>query len=402
MADVGALRQALVEHLKQEGSIRTAAVERVFVSVPRHVFVPQASVEEAYADRVVRIKEQNGNLLSSCSQPAIIAEMLEQLAVSAGNRILEIGTGSGYTAALLAALTGPHGSVTTIDIEADLVGAAREHLDTAGFTAVKTLVGDGALGDCESAPFDRILLTASSTDIAAAWWEQLASDGRLVMPLSLKGVQKSVAFARRDATLISETMIDCGFILLRGMDQSSDHIYTLSREPPVFLAADHTVEVDRPALAQRLLSERPIETTVPITVNPRELLASLATWLGFKEPCSCKLETHGEDLLHLPTITRRSFDYRLSVGLCARDTVVLLHLDNKLRVYRFGPRESLAQRLADRLLEWDRLGRPGSANVRIVAMPRSNRDPATLALADEILERPHTTFCLMRRDSATN
>ncbi|MBC5829745.1 MAG: methyltransferase domain-containing protein [Candidatus Eremiobacteraeota bacterium] len=396
------LRQALVEHLKQEGSIRTAAVEEAFLSVPRHVFVPQASLEEAYADRVVRIKEQNGNLLSSCSQPAIIGEMLEQLSVSAGNRILEIGTGSGYTAALLAALTGPRGTVTTVDIEADLVRQAREHLDTAGFAAVKTVAGDGALGDCESAPFDRVLLTASSTDIAAAWWQQLAPGGRLVMPLSLKGMQKSVGFARRDRILISETMIDCGFILLRGIDESSDQVYTLSREPPVFLAADRTVEVARPALAQRLLYERPIETTVPITVSPRELLASLAIWLGFKEPCCCKLETHGEDLLHLPTITRRSYDYRFSVGLCARDTVALLHLDNKLWVYRFGPQENLAHRLADRVLEWDRLGRPGSANLRIVAMPHSDPDPATLALADEILERPHTTFCLMWRGNVTN
>ncbi len=395
MADVLALRHALVEHLKREGSIRTAEVERAFLSVPRHVFVPQASVEEAYADRVVRIKEQDGTLLSSCSQPAIIAEMLEQLQVSEGQRVLEIGTGSGYTAALLAALAGPLGSVTTIDIEADLVRDAREHLHTAGYPAVTALARDGALGDPENAPFNRVLLTVSATDIATAWWEQLAADGRLVMPLSLKGVQKSVAFARRDGTLISETMVDCGFILLRGADESSDQVLTLSRDPPVFLGTENTLDIDGSTVAQRLLNERPIETTIPIAVHPRELLGSLTIWLGFKELACCKLETHGEELLHLPTITRRSYDYRFSVGLCGRDTVALLHLDNKLRVYRFGPDERLASRLSDRLLEWDRLQRPGAGNLRIIAMPRSKEDPSTLALADEALQRRHTTFCLM-------
>ncbi len=396
MADVRELRHALVQHLKREGSIQSGAVEEAFLCVPRHIFVPQATLEEAYADRVVRIKEDNGNLLSSCSQPAIIAEMLEQLAVSPGCRVLEIGTGSGYTAALLAALAGSHGAVTTLDIEADLIRSAQEHLATAGFPAVKALARDGALGDPEGAPFDRILLTVSSTDVAAAWWEQLDPDGRLVMPLSLKGVQKSVAFARKDGALVSETMIDCGFISLRGSDESSDQILTLSREPPVFLAAHNAVHIDGSTLARRLLDQRPIETTVPIAISARELLGSVSIWLSFKEPGCCKLETHGENFLTLPTITRSS-DYRFSVGLCSGDTVALLHLGNKLKVYRFGPDERLANRLAERVLEWDRLSRPGSATLRIIAMPRDKNNPAMLSQADEILQRRHTTFCLLWR-----
>lgn len=398
MADVLALRHALVDHLKREGSIRTERVEHAFTSVPRHVFVPQASVEEAYADRVVRIKEEDGILLSSCSQPAIIAEMLEQLQVLEGNRVLEIGTGSGYTAALLSALAGPLGSVTTIDIEAALVAEAREHLTTAGYTRVKTLASDGVLGDPENAPFDRVLLTVSAADIAAAWWEQLAADGRLVMPLSLKGMQKSVAFARRDASLISETMVDCGFIMLRGAGRSSDRILTLSRDPPVYFAVENAVDLDPSTLAQRLLNERPIQTTIPVSVQRRELFGSVTIWLGFKELACCKLETQGEDLLHLPSITRPSSDYRFSVGLYSRDTVALLHVDNELRVYRFGPDERLSRRLADRVLEWDQLGRPGAASFRIIAMPHGKEDPSALAVADVALQRRHTTFCLMWSD----
>jgi protein-L-isoaspartate(D-aspartate) O-methyltransferase len=356
--------------------------------------VPQASVEEAYADRVVRIKEGNGQLLSSCSQPAIIAEMLEQLQVDEGHRVLEIGTGSGYTAALLSALAGPRGSVSSIDIEPDLVRDAQEHLSTAGYPAVRALAADGALGDPENAPFDRLLLTVSATDIARAWWEQLAPNGRLVMPLSLKGVQKSVAFAREDSILVSETMIDCGFILLRGSDESSDRVLLLNREPPVFLGAESTAHIDASRITQRLLGERPADTTVPLAVHPRDLLGSVTIWLGFKEPDCCRLETHGDDALELPTITRRSRDYRFSFGLCRDDTIALLDLDDKLRVRRFGPDGELAKRLAARLVEWDRLGRPGAANLRIVAIPRGTADPAKLSFADESLHRRHTTFCL--------
>ncbi len=394
MANVIALRHALVEHLKGEGSIRTASVENAFCAVPRHIFVPQASLEDAYADRVVRIKESEGTLLSSCSQPAIIAEMLEQLAVAQGDRVLEIGTGSGYTAALLASLTGDAGHVTSIDIEPDLVTQAREHLRTAGFAAVKILARDGTIGDPDAAPFDRILLTVSSSDITNAWWQQLAPNGRLVMPLSLKGIQKSIAFAHEGALLKSETMIDCGFIMLRGSDEGLETIHALSRDPPVFLGADSALPLDTAALAKHLLHERPVETAVPMDVYPRELFGSLAIWLGFKEPGCCKVETHGRGAM-LPTITPRSLDYRFSIGLCANDTVALVHFDKKLRIFRFGPDLKLATRLRDRLLEWNKLGRPGSADLQIVAMRNDERDMRMLAHANETIERRHTTFCLI-------
>src|SRR5215204_4057723 len=128
-----------------------------------------------------RGRPARGRPISSSSQPAIMAVMLDQLDVRPGQRVLEIGTGTGYNAALLAELVGGSGAVTTVDIDADLVEQAGRNLDAAGVGGVDVVRGDGSAGGVDvvrgdgsagwpdAAPYDRIILTAAARDLAPAW-----------------------------------------------------------------------------------------------------------------------------------------------------------------------------------------------------------------------------------------
>lgn len=209
-------RAALIAHLERDGSLADAAVRAAMLAVPRHRFLPNEPLARAYADDAIATKFAGGVSISSASQPAIVAQMLQQLALAPGMRVLEIGAGTGYNAALLRALVGSSGRVTTIDIDADLTAAARHHLASIGITDVEIITGDGARGWPAGAPYDRIILTVSAGEIAPAWAAQLAEGGLLVLPLAIGMAQFSVAFAKRGDTLHSRSLVPCGFMPLRG------------------------------------------------------------------------------------------------------------------------------------------------------------------------------------------
>src|SRR4051794_6583807 len=208
----------MVDKLKIDGSIRTTAIEGAFRAVPRHVFLPTASPREVYRDTVIATKVVDGRFVSSSSQPSLMAEMLEQLGVAPGQRVLEIGTGTGYNAALLAHAVGESGRVTTIDLDEDTVAAARQHLSDLGLDRVQVVCADGNHGFAPNGPYDRVILTVGATDIAPAWHEQLAADGRLVLPLTLVGsFMRVVALERRGEHgeyLESISTANCSFMML--------------------------------------------------------------------------------------------------------------------------------------------------------------------------------------------
>ena len=129
---VPALQHALLATLKHNGLLRSPHVEAAFHAVPRHLFLPGVPLDEVYRDGSVSIKQRDGVSISSSSQPSMMAIMLEQLDLQPGQRVLEIGTGTGYNAALMAQMVGATGHVVTIDLDADLVDHARAHLAAAG------------------------------------------------------------------------------------------------------------------------------------------------------------------------------------------------------------------------------------------------------------------------------
>ncbi|MGH3800269.1 MAG: methyltransferase, FxLD system, partial [Pseudonocardiaceae bacterium] len=245
------LRHELADHLRDQGTMRTERVEAAVRAVPRHEFVPAVSLEEAYADQPVHTKHDGyGASISAASQPTIVAMMLEQLQVEPGHRVLELGAGTGYNAGLLAHQAGEGGQVTTIDVDDDIMEGARSGLAAAGFENVRVILGDGALGDADGAPYDRIIATVGAYGVPAAWLEQLAPDGRLVVPLRLRGsVSRSIAFERAGGSWRSIGSEMCTFMPLRGIADDARHMVSLTSDGAVTLQTNQEQVVDAAALS---------------------------------------------------------------------------------------------------------------------------------------------------------
>ncbi len=209
------LRERLVDRLDRSGMLFDEHVRRALLDVPRHRFIPAVGIEDAYEDRALAIKEREGTVISSISQPSMIVQMLQMLDVRNGAAILEIGTGSGYNAALLSRLVRPEGSVTTLEIEADLLELAQRRLCDLGYLNVDVRPAH-ELMHIETR-FDRIVVTARAVDIDQDWWRLLNDGGRLVVPLDIGyGGERAIAFVREGALLRGIDSHACAFLGIRG------------------------------------------------------------------------------------------------------------------------------------------------------------------------------------------
>jgi protein-L-isoaspartate(D-aspartate) O-methyltransferase len=389
------LNEALVDELKSRGWIQTLRIEAAFRAVLRHHFLPGRKLEEVYSDQVVPTKQdQEGQWISSSSQPTIMAIMLEQLGLEPGHKVLEIGAGTGYNAALMAHIVGETGRVITVDIDEDLVEAAREHLALAGFEQVEVVRADGGYGYADAAPFDRIILTVGAPDITPAWLDQLKPNGRIVLPLMLKGSMKSIAFERVDHHLESLSVKDCSFMLLRGDFASIfSKPIQVGPDPNLTLEPINETVIDTNDVYD-LLSGTRKDWPVNIEVTGWDvLLGSLWTWLSLLETRLCKLMAKG-DLVErniLPSLIGMDGKQKLAGTVALLDenglaalmrppghSLVLLPVDKlftgdqpfALYVRQFGSNDSLAQRLIAQIQAWDAAGRPSFEQMRIRAYPK--------------------------------
>ena len=191
-------------------------VARAFEKVLREAFVHGFPLEQVYRDRAITTKTREGILTSSSTQPSLMARMLSRLDVQPGQNVLEVGTGTGYNAALLAELVGPQGTVTTVDIDPDVAAAADASLKAADYERVEVVAGDGGLGAPKNAPYDRIIVTAGVWQIPPAWPEQLSREGGIVLPLRING-SGLAALLRPEGNGLSGRGADpCSFIELEG------------------------------------------------------------------------------------------------------------------------------------------------------------------------------------------
>jgi protein-L-isoaspartate(D-aspartate) O-methyltransferase len=181
-------RRRLVEALQERG-IRDLAVLHAFDQTPRHLFVPTGMRHRAYEDSALPIG--NGQTIS---QPSTHAKYLELLSLTGKERVLEIGTGSGYQTVLLSHLAS---QVFSIERVGTLVTQARDAIRAAGASNVSLLSGDGTLGWREYAPYDAILVTAGSPDVPTPLAEQLSDGGRLLIPIGEREEQILTLFTKR-------------------------------------------------------------------------------------------------------------------------------------------------------------------------------------------------------------
>ena len=200
-------RRRLVEQLQDQG-IRDLSVLHAIDEIPRHLFVPTGVRHRAYEDSALPIG--NGQTIS---QPSIHARYLELLKLTGNEKVLEIGTGSGYQTALLSRLAS---QVFTIERIAPLLDKAREVLKEMGANNISFMLGDGTLGWRQFAPFDAILVGAAAPDIPEAYMEQLAENGRLLIPLGTREEQILHLFTRHGDKLEREDLAPVRLVHLLG------------------------------------------------------------------------------------------------------------------------------------------------------------------------------------------
>lgn len=200
-------RRRLVETLQDQG-IRDLSVLHAIDRVPRHSFVPSGVRHRAYEDSALPIG--NGQTIS---QPSIHARYLELLQLTGNERVLEIGTGSGYQTALLSQLTS---QVFSIERIAPLLDRAREAVKLLGLNNISFLLGDGTLGWRQYAPYDAILVGAAAPEVPQTYRDQLAEGGRLLIPLGDRVEQTLYVFTRKGDSFESQEIAPVRFVPLLG------------------------------------------------------------------------------------------------------------------------------------------------------------------------------------------
>jgi len=406
---------ALADFLRDSVGI-DEPVEAAFRQVPRHLFVPERAAPLAYSDESVVVKAgADGTPLSSSSQPTMMAIMLNQLGLERGHRVLEIGAGTGYNAALMAHIVGQTGNVVTVDIDAELTARASASLTAGGYGQVRVHCADGASGFPGHAPYDRIIATVGAWDIAPQWLEQLAPGGRIVLPLSVRGLQLSVALDRADGYLASTSAVWCGFIRMAGALAGPETILPAGPQPGMRFGTDDGRPLD-PDAVYAALNGPAVVVAAELPEVTRTELGDADLWLTMVEPELLRVSVHrggapgqaagpAQPFYGLAEVAKP--DGRLGI---AAVTLGPVDADQEqagavdagpeeagaagsgaaLLIRGYGPYGTeLASYLAARAGTWHRLGRPGIASLRLRVYP-----PAAEVTGDLVVRRPCSTLVL--------
>jgi len=201
-------RRRMIETQIRKRGVSSPRVLEAMAAVPRHEFVPAKFRDYAYADKPLPIGERQ-----TISQPYMVAAMTEALELTGSERVLEIGTGSGYQAAVLSLVAS---QVITVESHTSLALAAQERLTNLGYANVHVHNGDGSAGFPDAAPYDAILVTAGAPEIPQVFASQLQEGGRLVIPVGGRDNQILVRARKENGELKSRVLFDCKFVLLLG------------------------------------------------------------------------------------------------------------------------------------------------------------------------------------------
>ncbi|GHE98147.1 methyltransferase, FxLD system [Streptomyces griseoluteus] len=369
-AEATRLRNKVVDELCADGNISSPEVEAVMRKVPRHAFIPDTPLDKAYDTYVAVITktDEHGVQLSSVSAPQIQAMMLEQAQVKPGMRVLEIGSG-GLNAAYLAELVGPAGEVITVDIDPSVTDRASRLLEEHGYDKVRVLTADAA----EPLPveeIDVVLVTAGAWDIAPAWIAQLKQGGRLVVPLRMRGLTRSIAFTQvtgeHGPYLESESARICGFVPMQGSTGHREELLLVNGTPEIGLKFDDGLPADPHRLDNAVTFPRH-ELWTGVVIGLSELIDTLQMAMAISLPGFCTMAVdEGLDTGLVAPVNKR-----FSLAAVEEDTFAYLVTrrteDNKrieYGVHALGPHaKQLADKLADMLRDWEANRRGGPSPV---------------------------------------
>jgi protein-L-isoaspartate(D-aspartate) O-methyltransferase len=361
------LREQLVAELEGRELIRSEPVREAFLAVPRELFVSEFASREGlvavYRDAAILTKKNAyGAPLSSSSQPAIMAVMLEQLDLREGMRVLEIGGGTGYNAALLSVLVGTSGRVSTVDVDPVIAAGARRALREGGYE-VRVVSADGRAGHAQQAPYDRIMVTASSETVPYAWFDQLVEGGLLELPLRLEtaGTQFIPVLQKTHLGLRSVAAASGGFMPLRtGRDDDG----MPSREP-YLLVSDGTRDAYEPLLQ--------LSGTALATLSGTAKRRLVATALGKPRTTRLGLQADSSALafylsLTLPKRRRITSVPSYRIGVIGRDGGSLALIEARPERREVGVMTShgghdAEEFLLERVRDWARKGRPTESDI---------------------------------------
>ncbi len=205
-------RRELVSRLHLEGTITSTTVRDAMLSVPREMFIPPALRNEAYIDHPLSIG--SGQTISA---PHMVAIICEELKASPGMKVLEIGSGSGYHAAVVSHLVTPGGKVFTVERVSKLAEFARSNIIRAGIDKIEVILGDGSVGYEDEAPYDRIYYTCAAPDIPRVVLDQLGNGGVLLGVVGPRfGTQQLVRYTKEGEDINKDSLIFCVFVPLKG------------------------------------------------------------------------------------------------------------------------------------------------------------------------------------------
>jgi protein-L-isoaspartate(D-aspartate) O-methyltransferase len=361
------IRDALVDKLLADGMITSPAVEAAFRAVPRAKFIPAGTpLDVVYnADDSVTTKtDEHGVIISSISAPFIQAQMIEQAEIAPGMSVLEIGSG-GYNAALLAEIVGSDGVVVSMDIDKDVTDRASAALAETGYgDRVTVIQGDAEHGVPDIPRFDRIIVTVGAWDIPPAWLNQLAEDGRLVLPLRMNGITRTIAFRRDADRLVSTSAQVAGFVAMQGDGAHSEKVYLLpdGHGRSIKLRFDDG-PLENPELLDGVLGTERTAVWSGVTIKHRTSFADLHLWFASYLVGFCKLAIdqgiamaeEGGGWFPFGVVRGDSFAY-----LATRSALDGAGVEFGALAYGFHAEEA-GTALIEQVQAWDRLARGGPA-----------------------------------------
>ncbi|MFF8676203.1 methyltransferase, FxLD system [Streptomyces sp. NPDC015242] len=393
------LRNDVVEQLLADGTILSAEIEVAMRKVPRHEFTPDTPLEKAYDPyaAVITRTDEHGVQLSSVSAPQIQAMMLEQAKVQPGMRVLEIGSG-GLNAAYLAELVGDDGEVVTVDIDPAVTDRASRLLVEHGYDRIRVVTADAAEPIPGLGEVDVVMVTAGAWDIAPAWTSQLKPHGRLVVPLRMRGLTRSVAFTQisgeHGTYLESDSALICGFVPMQGSTAHREELLLPNGTPEIGLRFDDGLPADPHRLDNAVTTPRH-EMWTGVTIGLQELLDTLQMTMAIALPGFCIMAVD-EDLdtgvvapsnkrFALAAVEGDSFAY-----LVTRRTEDNKHVE--YGVHALGPNaQHLANRVTDVLRDWEANHRGGPSPI-IRVYPASTPDDQITA--DRVIDKVHSRIAL--------